>query len=75
MKERRVPASLDISSWPVKIALLCSEPGPEKCHRRLVADLLFAHWREHGDDVEIRHLVTAPSKPAKRGREKAGAGS
>src|SRR6266478_1928024 len=65
MKERRVPASLDTSSWSPKIALLCSEPGPEKCHRRLVADLLAAFWQEQGYAVEIRHLVSSRQKPAK----------
>lgn len=32
--------------------LLCSEPTPEKCHRRLVAEHLREVWR----DVDIRHL-------------------
>lgn len=63
MRSRGVPASLDTSRWPAKVALLCSEPGPEKCHRRLVADLLAAHWREQGHSVETRHLVAARAKP------------
>ncbi len=33
--------------------LLCSEPTPEKCHRRLVAEYLRAKW---GDTVRILHL-------------------
>src|SRR6267142_1518534 len=37
MKERRVPASLDTTSWSPRVSLLCSEPGPEKCHRHLVS--------------------------------------
>jgi uncharacterized protein (DUF488 family) len=57
MRERGVPEALDTSSWASQVALLCSEPGPEKCHRRLVADLLAAHWRACGDQVEVRHLV------------------
>jgi len=32
--------------------LLCSEPTPEKCHRRLVAEYLREIW----GDMEIRHL-------------------
>lgn len=71
MKERRVPQKLDTSSWPMKVALLCSEPGPEKCHRRLVADLLMARWREQGDAVELRHLISAKTKPPKPRRKKA----
>lgn len=65
LKQRSVPATLDTASWSSKVALLCSEPGPEKCHRRLVADLLAAHWGEQGDSVEIRHLISARSKPVK----------
>ncbi len=32
--------------------LLCSEPTPEHCHRRLVCEFLKTHW----SDVDIRHL-------------------
>jgi uncharacterized protein (DUF488 family) len=73
MKERRVPASLDTSSWSPQVSLLCSEPGPEKCHRRLVADLLAGYWREQGYVVEIRHLVSPRHKPAKPRRKSIGA--
>jgi uncharacterized protein (DUF488 family) len=73
MKERGVPVSLETSSWSSNISLLCSEPGPEKCHRRLVAELLAAYWREQGDRVEIRHLVAPRKKPAKPHRKLAGA--
>lgn len=65
MKDRRIPQSLDALSWPPRAALLCSEPGPEKCHRRLVADLLAAHWRAQGHNVEIHHLVAARAKSSK----------
>jgi uncharacterized protein (DUF488 family) len=57
MKQRGVPKSLDVSNWPANVALLCTEPGPEKCHRRLIADVLAQHWRAASDDVEVRHLV------------------
>jgi len=72
MKERGIPPSLDTTSWLPKVALLCSEPGPEKCHRRLVADLLAGYWRAQGYDVEIRHLIVSPQKPAKPRRKPAG---
>jgi len=36
-----------------KSCLLCSEPTPVHCHRRLVAEYLRAQW----GNVEIRHLV------------------
>jgi uncharacterized protein (DUF488 family) len=32
--------------------LLCSEPAPHHCHRRLVAEYLSDSW----GDIEIRHL-------------------
>jgi len=33
--------------------LLCAEPTPENCHRRLVAEW----WAEHLPNVEVVHLV------------------
>jgi uncharacterized protein (DUF488 family) len=59
LKQRAVPQSLDTSSWPANVGLLCTEPGPEKCHRRLVAEVLAEHWGAAGDDVEVRHLVSS----------------
>ncbi len=73
MKDRGVPQTLDTSIWSSKCVLLCSEAGPEKCHRRLVADLVAGYWRGQGHEVEIRHLVSAQTKPAKPRRKKLGA--
>jgi uncharacterized protein (DUF488 family) len=73
MKERGVPAALDTTSWPSTVALLCSEPGAEKCHRRLVADLLASHWRERGELVETRHLLSEFKSSSKGRRKKAAA--
>lgn len=36
-----------------RVCLLCSEPTPERCHRRLLAELLAAHVPEK---VEIVHI-------------------
>jgi uncharacterized protein (DUF488 family) len=51
MRQRRIEATV-----PREViaggCLLCSEAGPERCHRRLVAEYLARHW----GDVEIRHL-------------------
>jgi len=69
MKQRGIPANLDTSWWSPNVALLCSEPSPEKCHRRLVADLLAGYWRQQGYGVEIRHLVSKLHKPAKPKRK------
>lgn len=70
MKKRGVPEIVDTTSWASRVALLCSEPGPEKCHRRLVADLLAAHWRDGGDEVEIRHLVSERKAKVRGGLKK-----
>ena len=70
MRERGVPQAFDANSWPPRVTLLCSEAGPEKCHRRLVADLLASHWRAQGHNIEIRHLVTTRSKSSKTRRAK-----
>jgi uncharacterized protein (DUF488 family) len=71
MKERGMPEKLDTSAWASKVALLCSEAGPEKCHRRLVADLLAEHWRRCGEPVEIRHLVSERKAKTSPRRKKA----
>lgn len=73
LKARGVARILDTSRWSSNVALLCSEPGPEKCHRRLVANLLAAFWRAQGRTVEIRHLVSVTAKPRKSQRKKSGA--
>lgn len=52
MDERRVPEILKRSEFEAASCLLCSEPSPEHCHRRLVAERLAAAW----SDVEIVHL-------------------
>ena len=73
MRTRGVPASVNTTSWSSKVSLLCSEPGPEKCHRRLVADLFAAFWSARGDAVDVRHLVTPRITPGKPRRKSAGA--
>jgi uncharacterized protein (DUF488 family) len=71
MRERRIPESLPVDDFSGVIALLCSEALPEKCHRRLLADLLSEHLRSEGHTVEIRHLVIErPQKTRKPGRSK-----
>jgi uncharacterized protein (DUF488 family) len=53
LDERNVPAILDQKAFKrFPSCLLCSEPTPKQCHRRLVAERLAAHW----PDVEIIHL-------------------
>ena len=53
LEERRVLERLDRDFFAHKrCCLLCSEPTPERCHRRLVAEYLGDSW----PDVEIVHL-------------------
>ena len=54
MDARNIPAALDQSSFEQTVScLLCSEPTPEHCHRRLVAERLARSW----PGVEVIHLV------------------
>jgi uncharacterized protein (DUF488 family) len=51
MSTRRIEEKMDKSLLGGG-CLLCSEPTPQNCHRRLVAEYLKNKW----DDVEIKHL-------------------
>ena len=53
MDERKIPEALNRTEFETSTScLLCSEPTPEQCHRRLVAERLAARW----PDVEVIHL-------------------
>jgi uncharacterized protein (DUF488 family) len=52
MVERRVETKLDRSLFEEPTVLLCSEPTPECCHRRLVVEYLDSVW----GDVRAVHL-------------------
>ena len=53
MDERNIPETLERNTFePLTSCLLCSEPLPEHCHRRLVAERIAAHWA----GVEVIHL-------------------
>lgn len=52
MAERKVEQSLEQSAIDGG-CLLCSEPTPEHCHRRLVAEYFQQKW----PDLEIEHIV------------------
>jgi uncharacterized protein (DUF488 family) len=54
MDERNIPGGLDRAAIAEQAScLLCSEPTPERCHRRLVAERLARAWPE----LEVVHLV------------------
>ncbi len=52
MEERRIEHALDRSLLDRPTVLLCSEPAPDCCHRRLVAEYLRERW----GNLEIVHL-------------------
>ena len=52
MAERKVEDELDRTIIDGS-CLLCSEPTPEHCHRRLVAEYLKGKW----NDIAIEHIV------------------
>ena len=64
MMQRRVLEAVDPSSFEGKVALLCSEAEADKCHRRLIAEMLAQHWSAQGHQIEVKHLQ--PLKPAPR---------
>ena len=64
MRQRRVLDDVHSASFEGKVALLCSEAEPDKCHRRLVAEMLAQHWTSQGHQIEVKHLVSP--KPARR---------
>jgi len=67
MKDRGAEEKLkSIDALGGTLALLCSEPRAEKCHRRLVAEMLAEEWRKAGEAVEVRHLYLEKPGPKPR---------
>jgi uncharacterized protein (DUF488 family) len=52
LAERQVEKTVDRRLFEGPTVLLCSEPTPEHCHRRLVAEYLATKWA----DATIVHL-------------------
>jgi uncharacterized protein (DUF488 family) len=66
MEQRNILENMELAKFEGCVALLCSEPGPEKCHRRLVAEMLANHGSKLGYEFDVRHLViTKPRRPRK----------
>ena len=71
MHERELPRGIDPAAYEGNVALLCSEPTAEKCHRRLIGEMLQEHWMADGHKVQLQHLVSTQAKreaPARRVR-------
>jgi uncharacterized protein (DUF488 family) len=52
MAERKIEERVSRSLFDGPAVLLCSEPTPENCHRRLVVEYLQDKW----GDIQARHL-------------------
>ena len=50
--ERAAETAVDRRLFDVPAVFLCSEPGPEHCHRRLAAEYLAGKW----GNVKVVHL-------------------
>jgi uncharacterized protein (DUF488 family) len=68
MLQRRVAELLQPERFREPTALLCSEPTADKCHRRLVVELLAATWQTQGHQIEIRHLTLERPKSRRKRR-------
>lgn len=75
MLERKVVESVTPEDFEGRVALLCSEPGPEKCHRRLVAEMLAQNWSSRGHQVEVKHLIIERLLPRRKRGSKLNAGT
>jgi uncharacterized protein (DUF488 family) len=51
---RKIETTVDPQLFALPTVLLCSEPTPEHCHRRLVLEYLAKNWPHH--QLQIRHL-------------------
>ena len=66
MAEREVPQAIDPEDYNGHVALLCSEPAADKCHRRIVGELLRDHWTAAGHEVQLHHLATPKANGGRR---------
>jgi uncharacterized protein (DUF488 family) len=66
MAEREVPQAIDPADYEGSVALLCSEPTAEKCHRRLVGEMLVEHWTAAGHEAELHHLAMPKAKARRK---------
>jgi len=69
MAQRQILEKVDPASFEGRIALLCSEAEPVKCHRRLAAEMIARHWNAQGHQIEIKHLVMTNPPRQKKARK------
>lgn len=56
LDRRQIVLSIDFEAWGERPVLLCSEPEPSRCHRRLAADYLEEHLAGDLSVTSIVHL-------------------
>lgn len=56
IEERRITETIDFERWGDRPVLLCSEPEPSHCHRRLAAEYLRESLRGSLAVTHIAHL-------------------
>ena len=66
MLDRGIPEALNPADFNCTLAFLCSEPEPDKCHRRIVAELLSQFLATNGYNIPILHLTLQVNKTKKR---------
>ena len=53
LEERRLEDTIDRDSFLEGVVLLCTEPTPERCHRRLAAEYLTEHLFEGAKTIHL----------------------
>jgi uncharacterized protein (DUF488 family) len=66
MVERDIPKGLDPADFDGTVAFLCSEPEPDKCHRRVVAEMLSQFLATNSYNIPVIHLTLQVKKNKKR---------
>ena len=65
MLDRGIPQGLNPADFDSTVVFLCSEPGADKCHRRIVAELLSQFLATNGYNIPIVHLTSQVNKSKK----------
>lgn len=66
MIDRSIPQALNPADFDCAVALLCSEPQPDKCHRRIIAEMLSQFLATNGCNIPVLHLTSQVNKTKKR---------
>ena len=66
MRERCVPETINLANFDCAVAFLCSEAEPERCHRKIVAEMLSQFWAHSGYNVPVLHLSLEINKHRRR---------